>query len=69
MNAFRMTASGGLDRVYLRTCAIWRLLKAGRITAADARALANRPIRQCYRKAGWLDATISIWANVLRRRA
>lgn len=35
-NAFRCTPDGSLDRVYLRHCAVYRLLKQGRIGAARA---------------------------------
>lgn len=31
MNIFRCTKDGSLDKQYLRTCAVYRLLKAGRI--------------------------------------
>lgn len=31
MNVFRQTKDGSLDKVYLRTCVVYRLLKKGRI--------------------------------------
>jgi hypothetical protein len=52
MNAFRMTPDGSLDRVYLRTCAIYRLLKGGWIGQRRAIEIAPR-----------LTATIEIWKN------
>ena len=51
-NAFRMTPDGSLDRPYLRTCAIYRLLKNGRIDKRRAIEIAPR-----------LTATIEIWLN------
>ena len=69
MNAFRMmTPRGKLDRVYLRTCALWRLLKAGHITPEQAKELADRPIRGYWRKPGWLVNTIDIWTKGPLRR-
>ncbi len=49
-NIFRVPTTGKLDRVYLRTCAIYRLLKSGRIDETRAKALAPH-----------LTATIEIW--------
>jgi hypothetical protein len=51
-NAFRNPITGKLDREYLRTCAIYRLLKHRKITKAQALAIAPR-----------LRATIEIWLN------
>lgn len=62
LNAFRMTDDGSLDTVYMRTCAIYRLLKSKRIGEAGAKELAARPIRRAYkRNPNHLDATIAIW--------
>ncbi len=44
MNEFRKR-DGRLDRVYLRVCAIWRLLKSHRIDWTAAKAYAARPIK------------------------
>lgn len=63
MNVFRCTPDRALDRYYLRTCAIYRLLKAGRIDKAGAKALARRKIRGVYAKPDRLDGTIEIWLN------
>lgn len=67
-NLFRCTRDGSLDRYYLRTCAIYRLLKAGRIDKAGALELARRPIKRLKpwqythaKRGAWLDATIEIW--------
>lgn len=49
------------DRVYARTCAIYRLLKGGHIDKAKAHELAARRIRNTYKEPGWLDRTIEIW--------
>jgi len=38
-NPFRDGRDGKLNRSYLRTCAVWRLIKAGRI-ASKSRAVA-----------------------------
>jgi hypothetical protein len=35
MNVFRCTPDRSLDRYYLRTCAIYRLLKHGHVDKAD----------------------------------
>jgi hypothetical protein len=45
MNAFRHTRTGALDREYLRTCAVYRLLRQGRIGAARAVDLLTCPVR------------------------
>jgi hypothetical protein len=64
-NLFRQTRDGSLDRYYLRTCAIYRLLKSRRIDKAGALALARRPIKRLkpwqYAPPKRLDATIEIW--------
>ncbi len=60
-NAFRMTPDRSLDFLYLRTCAVYRLLKSGRIDKAAAIALANRPLRRGYKSRNYLNATIEIW--------
>ena len=44
MNIFRCTKDGSLDKQYLRTCAVYRLLKTGRIDKARAIEL----LRQRY---------------------
>lgn len=59
-NAFRMTRDGSLDTVYLRTMAIYRLLKNKCIGEAQAILLADRPLRRGFRDRS-LSATISIW--------
>ena len=68
MNAFRMTRDRTLDRQYLRTCAIYRLLKSRRIDKAGAVALQGRRYRaqetSTGRNAppqGYLTKTIEIW--------
>ena len=69
MNVFRCTADGSLDRSYLRTCAIYRLLKNGRIDKRGAFALARRPIRGRWVRPDRLDGTIELWlAGPLRAR-
>jgi hypothetical protein len=60
-NVFRMTWNRSLDRVYLRTCAIYRLLKIGRIDKAGALELARRRIKGCHVAANRLDGTIELW--------
>lgn len=45
MNAFRCTPDRQLDRVYLRTCAVYRLLRQRRIGQARAVALLICPVR------------------------
>ena len=64
MNVFRMTPDRSLDRYYLRTCAIYRLLKSGRIGKADALAMQHRRIRGLPKqRPNRLTATIEIWCN------
>lgn len=63
MNVFRCTPDRSLDRLYLRTCALYRLLKTGRIDKAQAKALSRRRIRGHYKQRdGYLDATIELWS-------
>jgi hypothetical protein len=70
MNAFRMTHDRSLDRYYLRTCAIYRLLKGGHVDKAGALAIAGRPIRGIYAKPDRLNGTIELWlAGPLRNLA
>ena len=63
MNVFRCTPDRSLDRYYLRTCAIYKLLKHGHIDKAGALELAARPIRGCYAKPDRLNGTIELWLN------
>lgn len=63
MNAFRCTPDRSLDREYLRTCAIYRLLKNGRIDKYGALELARRKIPGCPRNPTRLDGTIEVWLN------
>jgi hypothetical protein len=58
-----MTPDRSLDRYYLRTCAIYRLLKHGRIDKAGALAIARRPIRGVHAKPNRLDGTIELWLS------
>lgn len=70
MNVFRMTRDRSLDRYYLRTCAIYRLLKNGHIGKAGAMTLARRPIRGVHAPGNRLDGTIEIWlSGPLKHRA
>jgi len=62
MNIFRCTPDKSLDRPYLRTCAIYRLLKNGRIRSR-ARALELLEQRHGKHENRHLDALISIWLN------
>lgn len=63
MNVFRCTPDRSLDREYLRTCAIYGLLKTGRINKSGAMQLARRKVRGCYVKPERLDGLIEIWLN------
>lgn len=47
MNLFRCTTDGSLDKQYLRTCAVYKLLKQGRIDKTRAVELltVSKPIR------------------------
>jgi hypothetical protein len=69
MNVFRCTPDRSLDRIYLRTCAVYRLLKHGRIDKAKAIELADRPLRPGskrypqFKSKGYLNGTIEIWLN------
>lgn len=67
-NLFRCTPDRSLDRLYLRTCAIYRLLKAGRIDKARALQLQNRRYAsreastgRCTPPRDYLTKTIEIW--------
>lgn len=63
-NAFRMTPDRSLDMVYLRVCAIYGLLKRGKIDKAQAIELSRRRIRHTHKQPpDWLVATIEIWLN------
>jgi hypothetical protein len=55
VNAFRHTPDGRLDRPYLRTCVLYRLLKRGKIGQARAIELARQ-----YHKDG-LRGLIELW--------
>lgn len=61
MNLFRCTPDRSLDRVYLRTCAIYRLLKHHRIGYQRARELALLPIKRHPHGNPALLGTIDIW--------
>lgn len=63
-NLFRCTLDRSLDRVYLRTCAIYRLLKNKRIGFAQAVEMQDRRSqgRTVVRK-GYLTGTIEIWRS------
>jgi hypothetical protein len=63
MNAFRCTPDHSLDRLYLRTCAIYRLLKSNRIGYTQAIELQNLPIKGCYKQQNHLRSTIQIWRS------
>ena len=53
--------SGKLDRQYLRTCAVYRMLKHNRIGQAEANEIANRRIRGVGWHENYLRGTIEIW--------
>lgn len=63
MNVFRCTPDRSLDREFLRTCAIYRLLKRGYINRDEAKQIARRRVRGCHTKPERLDGTIEIWLN------
>lgn len=69
MNLFRCTPDRSLDRIYLRTCAVYRLLKHGHIDKTKAIELADRPLRRGspafpqYKQRGYLNGTIEIWLS------
>jgi hypothetical protein len=66
MNVFRCNEDRSLDRVYLRTCAIYRLLKSKRIGQAQALELQGRRFRcWTYRPVSkdYLTPTIEIWKS------
>lgn len=66
MNCYR-APDGTWDREYVRITAIFRLMKHGHADVARAKELAARRIRGVYKRSGWLDNTIEIWARVLAR--
>lgn len=69
MNVFRCTPDRTLDRYYLRTCAIYRLLKNGCIDKAGALEIARRRIPGAHAKPDRLDGTIELWlAGPLRNQ-
>jgi hypothetical protein len=47
------------DRAYLRVCAIYRLLKAGKIDKATAIEMGKRPVRGGGRRE--ITGTIEMW--------
>ncbi len=55
--------NGRLDRQYLRTCTIYRMLKSGRIGQAQANEIADRKIRGFPKHDGYLKGTIELWKN------
>jgi len=62
-NAFRCTPDGSLDRLYLRTCTVYRLLKAGKIGQAQALEISNRPLRRGWKPKDHLKRTIELWKS------
>jgi len=69
-NIFRCTPDNSLDRLYLRTCAIYRLLKYRRIDRATALELQNRRYASPESSTGrngpprdYLTRTIEIWLS------
>ena len=69
-NLFRCTPDRSLDRLYLRTCAIYRLLKAGKIDKARALELQNRRFAAREQSTdrlspprGYLTGTIELWLS------
>lgn len=67
-NCFRNPKDGTLDRQYLRTCAIYRLLKHKHIGQAEALQMQNRKWRKgavhYFRpQPDYLTKTIEIWKN------
>lgn len=67
-NAYRITPDRSLDRQFLRTCAIYRLLKWRKIDRQKALELQNRPYRARESSTGrtspprdYLTGTIDIW--------
>lgn len=65
MNCYRMTRDGSLDREYLRTSAIYRLLKRRKIDRA--RAIELQSHRYANGKGsprdGYLTKTIDMWLS------
>ena len=55
MNAFRQSPDHPLDRAYIRTCACYKLMKAGKITADRAVELMTQ------RHVGNARNTVEIW--------
>ena len=55
--------TGKLDRQYLRTCTVYRLLKSGRIGQSQANEIANRPLRAGSKPRDYLRGTIEIWRS------
>lgn len=53
--------SGKLDRQYLRTCTVYRMLKHQSIGQAEANEIANRRIRGVPKHENYLKGTIEIW--------
>ena len=69
MNVFRCTPDRSLDLEYLRICAIYKLLKIGRIGKSEAIELSHRRIRGVPKKyPGWLTPTIELWLSGPLRR-
>lgn len=64
-NCFYMTLDNRIDRRYLRTCTIYRLLKSGRIGAKEGNEIANRPIRGTAKPKDYLKVTIEIWKRYI----
>lgn len=56
MNLFRHAKDGSLDRQYLRICAVYRLMKSGRITKDTAVALLEQ------RKVSKARQTVELWS-------
>lgn len=62
-NVFRQTPDGCLDRPYLRTCAIYRLLKNHRIDKAEAIRLSKLPLSDGRKPPHNLEQTINLWLS------
>jgi hypothetical protein len=60
-NCFYMTLDNRMDRRYVRTCVVFRLLQRGYIGQAEANEIANRPIRGTTKPKDYLKGTIEIW--------
>lgn len=61
MNLYRCTPDGSLDRKYLRTCAVYRLLKKARIS--KARGLELLVQRHGASQARTMRALIELWLS------